>query len=360
MEANGVWRHIGQFVFANSELYVGPERDLSQRTVRLARADDCTAGRLRMKPDQHGVTRTRQPLLSPPTTNVPTKATRIIPHIGAHLPITGGLHNALLLAREIGCDTVQIFSRNPRGWRAKPLTAEDVRLFKQARRKTKISPVVIHCNYLVNLAAADDAILTKSRASFREELERAALLDVDYLVVHPGSARGTSETEAIETCVESLKLCCKRLRLERLRILLENTAGQGECIGHRFEHLGEIINGCGKLPIGVCVDTAHSFTAGYDIRKADGLAATIEAIERTVGTKNVRVVHFNDSRAPYNSRVDRHWHIGEGHIGSDALRRVARHPKLAHAAFVLETPYDDPRTDLGNLEALRSFVTMAD
>ena len=116
------------------------------------------------------------------------------------------------------------------------------------------------------------------------------------------------------------------------------------------------MNLCPKLKLGVCIDTAHSFTAGYDIREEDGLEATIEIIRRTVGLRNVRAVHFNDSRAPYNSRVDRHWHIGEGHIGREGLRRFAQHPKLAHAAFILETPYDDPRADLKNLKMLRSFV----
>jgi len=144
--------------------------------------------------------------------------------------------------------------------------------------------------------------------------------------------------------------------MRTLRILLENTAGQGDCIGHRFEHLREIMNACPKLPLGVCFDTAHAFTAGYDIREEDGLEALIDKLQRTVGTRNVRAIHFNDSRAVYNSRVDRHWHIGEGHIGREALRRFAQHPKLAHAAFILETPYDDPRADLKNLEALRSFV----
>ena len=142
----------------------------------------------------------------------------------------------------------------------------------------------------------------------------------------------------------------------KLQILLENTAGQGECMGHRFEHLRTIMKACPQLPLGVCVDTAHSFTAGYDIREPEGLEATIAVIKRTVGLKNVRAVHFNDSKAPYNSRVDRHWHIGEGHIGREALRRFAQHPKLRHAAFILETPYDDPRADVKNLETLRSFV----
>jgi deoxyribonuclease IV len=279
-----------------------------------------------------------------------------IPRIGFHAPIKGGLHNALMVAKDTGCDTVQIFSRNPRGWAAKPLTAADVSLFRKVRRLSKLKPVVIHCNYLVNLAAADELLLQKSRDSFREEVERALLLGVDYLVVHPGSARGACEADGIRTCSESLKFACRRLLMRKLRILLENTAGQGECIGHRFEHLREIMDGCPKLPLGVCFDTAHAFTAGYDIREEDGLHALIDKVESTVKTKNVRAIHFNDSRAAYNSRVDRHWHIGEGHIGADALRRVAQHPKLAHAAFILETPYDDPRADLQNLNMLRSFV----
>ena len=239
---------------------------------------------------------------------------------------------------------------------AKPLTKESIDLFRKTRRLTKLSPVLIHTNYLINLAAADELMLQKSRASFREEVQRAILLRVDYVVVHPGSARGSCETDGIETCARSLKMACKGLKFGGLRILLENTAGQGECIGHRFEHLRAIMDACPKLPLGVCVDTAHSFTAGYDIREEDGLEATIEIIRRTVGLKSVRAIHFNDSRAPYNSRVDRHWHIGEGQIGREALRRVAQHPKFAHAAFILETPYDDPRADLKNLGTLRSFV----
>lgn len=278
------------------------------------------------------------------------------PKIGFHAPIKGGLHESLIVAKETGCDAVQLFSRNPRGWMAKPLTPESVEMFRRARRATKLSPVLIHTNYLINLAAADDLLLAKSIASFREEVQRAITLGVDYLVLHPGSARGSCEADGLETCARSLRIATKGLRLGRLRILLENTAGQGECIGHRFEHLRAIMDACPKLPLAVCVDTAHSFTAGYDIREEEGLEATIEIIRRTVGLKNVRAVHFNDSRAPYNSRVDRHWHIGEGHIGREALRRFARHPKLAHAAFILETPYDDPRADVKNLEALRSFV----
>jgi deoxyribonuclease-4 len=278
------------------------------------------------------------------------------PRIGFHAPIKGGLHESLIVAKETGCTAVQLFSRNPRGWMAKPLTKEAIELFKKTRRATKLSPVLIHTNYLINLAAADDLLLEKSIASFREEVQRGIILGVDYLVLHPGSARGSCEADGIKTCARSLKIATRGLKLGRLRILLENTAGQGECIGHRFEHLRAIMDECESLRLGVCVDTAHSFTAGYDIREEEGLEATIEIIRRTVGLRNVRAVHFNDSRAEYNSRVDRHWHIGEGHIGREALKRFAQHPKLSHAAFILETPYDDPRADLKNLEALRSFV----
>ncbi|HEY0385414.1 MAG TPA: deoxyribonuclease IV [Pyrinomonadaceae bacterium] len=281
------------------------------------------------------------------------------PRVGLHAAVAGGLQNALLKARELGCDTVQIFSRNPRGWMARPLTTEEVERFRLVRLETGISPVVIHANYLINLAAADETIREKSRASFREEIERGLLLGADYLVVHPGSAKGACEADAIRTCAESLRVACAGLDLGEFRILLENTAGQGSCIGHRFEHLRELIESCPELKPGVCFDTAHAFTAGYDLRDEDGLTATFESLERHVGMNNVRAVHFNDSKAAYNSRVDRHWHIGQGHIGAAALRRVARHPALAHAAFLLETPQDESGDDRRNLEALRSFVTDA-
>lgn len=278
------------------------------------------------------------------------------PRIGFHAPIAGGLQNALLKAQALGCDAVQIFSRNPRGWMARPLTDEEVMRFRAVRAETQISPVVIHCNYLVNLAAANPEILEKSRASFREEVERGIQLGADYLVVHPGSAKGACEADGIRTCAESLRAACDGLKLGSFRILLENTAGQGECIGHRFEHLGEITEACPELNLGVCFDTAHAFTAGYDMREAGGLSATIESLERNVGTKNVRAVHFNDSKAEYNSRVDRHWHIGLGHLGGEALSRIAQHPALSHAAFLLETPQDELGDDARNLDALRSFV----
>ena len=292
--------------------------------------------------------------------NAPAAAGAARPRIGLHTGIAGGLHNALLKARLLGADAVQIFSRNPRGWKARPLEAGEVEQFKRVRAETGVTPVVIHANYLINLAAADDTVREKSVASFREEVERGLALGADYLVVHPGSARGACEADAIGTCADSLRAACEGLELGPFRILLENTAGQGECIGHRFEHLREIAALCPGLNLGVCLDTAHAFTAGYDIRDEDGFAATIASLDRNVGLENVRAVHFNDSKAAYNSRVDRHWHLGRGHLGAEALRRVATDPRLAHAAFLLETPVDETCDDACNLEALRSFVRNPD
>src|ERR1044071_2454646 len=279
--------------------------------------------------------------------------------VGLHTGIAGGLHNALLKARSLGADTVQIFSRNPRGWKARPLEAEEVEQFKRVREETGVAPVAIHANYLINLAAADLGIREKSVASFREEIERGLQLGADYLVVHPGSARGSCEEDAIRTCAESIKSACGGLALGEFRILIENTAGQGECIGHRFEHLREIRALCEELNLGVCLDTAHAFTAGYDIRDEDGLEAALDSLDSNVGLSNVLAIHFNDSRGAYNSRVDRHWHIGQGHIGLEALRRVAAHTRLAHAAFLLETPADENCDDACNLAALRSFIADA-
>jgi len=278
------------------------------------------------------------------------------PRIGLHLGIAGGLHNALLRARELDSTALQIFSRNPRGWTAKPLELEQVETFKRVREETAITPVVIHANYLINLASGDTTIRDKSRDAFRDELERAVTLGANFLVVHPGSAKGACAADGVRTCAETINEACQDLELEGLQILIENTAGQGDCIGHTFDHLREIIAATPALNLGVCFDTAHDFAAGYDLRTEAELAATLDALNRNVGLENVRVVHFNDSRAAFNSRVDRHFHVGAGEIGVQAMRRVARSPLLAHAAFILETPQDEIGDEANNLAALRSYI----
>src|ERR1051325_2394378 len=177
----------------------------------------------------------------------PVLANGARPRVGFHAGIAGGLHNALLKAQSLGAETVQIFSRNPRGWKARPLEAEEVEQFKRVRAETGVGPVAVHANYLITPAAADESVREKSVASFREEVERGVQLGADFLVVHPGSARGACEADAIRTCAESIKAACAGLVLGGFRILIENTAGQGECIGHRFEHLREIKRMCEDL-----------------------------------------------------------------------------------------------------------------
>lgn len=285
-----------------------------------------------------------------------TKSKNGAPRIGFHAPIAGGLHKALAKSRELDCDAVQIFSRNPRGWTARPLSAEEVEVFKNARNECGVEIVAIHANYLINLAAADDVVREKSIKAFREEIERGLTIGADFLVLHPGSAKGACEEDAIKTCAESLHAACEGIELKNFRILLENTAGQGECIGYRFEHLRDLRAACPELNLGVCFDTAHAFAAGYDLRDEEGLNVTLEALDKCVGLENVRVVHFNDSKAAYNSRVDRHFHIGRGEIGLEAMRRIAQNPKLRHAAFLLETPQDDEADDKRNIALLREFV----
>lgn len=279
-----------------------------------------------------------------------------VPPFGLHAPIAGGLHNALSKAHELGCTSVQIFSRNPRGWSARPLETEEVEKFRALRAKLKIDPVAVHCNYLVNLAAADDTVREKSILSFREEVERALRIGADYLIVHPGSSKGGCEADGVRTCAESLLASCRDIELTGLMILIENTAGQGECIGYRFEQLAEIKELCRELNLGVCLDTAHAFAAGYDLSAQTDVERMLDELDAAVSLDAVRVVHFNDSKTACGSRVDRHENIGAGLIGTEGLRLVASNARLKHCAFLLETPEDDKDDNRKNLAALRGFI----
>jgi len=241
---------------------------------------------------------------------------------------------------------------------AKPLTKEAIDLFRQTRKRTKLSPVLIHANYLINLAAADELLLAKSIASFREEIERALLLGVDHLVVHPGSARGACETDGIETCALSLNAACKGLTLGRFSILLENTAGQGECIGHRFEHLASITANVREPErLCVCLDTAHLFAAGYDMSSEDSARKTLREFDRVIGRDRLVAIHLNDSKTARGSRVDRHEHIGKGRIGLDAFRFFMCDRRFRKIPKVLETPKGkELREDVMNLKTLRTLA----
>jgi len=277
--------------------------------------------------------------------------------VGVHTSIAGGLENAAHHAKKIGCDTFQMFSANPRGWKALEPAPQDYERFRAARKKYGLKPVVIHDNYLINLAAADSLIREKSIAAFRKEIERALALGADFLVTHPGSARGTSAQQAIATCIESLRCAADRLALDGLTILIENTAGQGSVIGRTFEEVAEIVAGAGRdLPVGACIDTAHCFEAGYPLHTAEGLRETVKQLDRTVDLKKVRVIHANDSKTVFDSHADRHEHIGKGFIGKAGFRRIVCHPKLRHIPFICETPIDRPGDDKRNLRMMRKLA----
>lgn len=277
--------------------------------------------------------------------------------VGVHTSIAGALANAARRAGEIGCDTFQMFSSNPRGWRTLDPSRDECDQFCAEREARKLSPLVIHDNYLINLASVDAEIRRKSIAAFRRELERALSLKADYLVAHPGSSKGSSPPVAIKTCIESLKKAAAGLSLNGLTVLIENTAGQGSAIGRSFEEVAEMVAGAGReLPVGACIDTAHSFASGYSVHTAEGLAQAVKELDRTVGLGRVRVIHANDSKAAFDSHVDRHEHIGKGQIGAEAFARIVRHPKLRGIPFICETPVDEPDDDKRNLEMMRKLA----
>jgi len=282
--------------------------------------------------------------------------------IGFHTSIAGSYLNALESARKLGCNALQIFSASPRMWQggSARIPEVDAQAFRARRDELRLGPLVVHANYLINLAASQPMLRTRSIQAFHDEIVRAVALGADFLVVHPG-ARGESKTEhAVSTIVESVKQASKRVPMGNLRILIENTAGMGSAVGARLEEVGEILAGLRNVPAGACLDTAHLFAAGYDIRSEGGLASTIGQIDGAIGIENVPVFHVNDSKVPLGGRVDRHEHIGKGKIGAQAFARILRHPRFGAAppeglmgrAFVAETPIDDPGDDRRNVAAL--------
>jgi deoxyribonuclease IV len=277
--------------------------------------------------------------------------------VGVHTSIAGSVENAAHHAHKIGCDTFQMFSANPRGWRTQDPSPEQCQRFREARGKYRLAPVVIHDNYLINMASGNAEIRRKSIAAFRGELRRALALGADFLVTHPGSAKDSTPQRALAACIESLKQAAKGMRLDGLMILIENTAGQGEVIGRSFEEVAEIVAAAGKeLPVGACMDTAHTFAAGYPIHTSEGLNATVKDLDVIVGLRAVKIIHANDSKTDLGSHADRHEHIGKGKIGREAFGRIVRHPKLRSIPFICETPVDRPGDDKRNLRVMRTLA----
>jgi deoxyribonuclease IV len=270
------------------------------------------------------------------------------------------LEAAARKAAELGANTFQIFSASPRMWRASAPDPQQVRLLRAARDRDDLHPLVIHVNYLINLASLDPVIRAKSIDAFRGELERAHAIGAEYLVLHPGSYKGSSIEQGIAAFVLGLRDAAQDLPAHQVTVLLENTAGAGNHLGSRFEELKSMRDLAGELtelPIGYCLDTCHLLAAGFDIATPTGLRDTLRSAELLLGLANVHVIHANDSKFPLASHVDRHANIGEGHIGPDAFRRILTHPKLRRKPFILETPVDQEGDDRRNLDKLKSLAT---
>jgi deoxyribonuclease-4 len=244
----------------------------------------------------------------------------------------------------------------------------DAAAFRARRQELGLGPLVVHANYLINLAAQQNMLRTRSIQAFHDELVRGIALGADFVVVHPGACGECKPGQAVRLAIDSVKQAAKNLPPTSLRILLENTAGMGTALGARLEELGEMLDALQSLQVGACLDTAHLFAAGYDIRTEAGLASTLELIDRVIGLERIPIFHVNDSKIPLGGRVDRHEHIGKGKIGEEAFRRILTHPRLSAAApeglpgraFLAETPIDDPGDDRRNVAVLWEFAGLKD
>ena len=275
--------------------------------------------------------------------------------IGLHVSIAGKIYEAIDRAEELGCETIQVFSRNPRGWEAKPLDPEDTAEFRKRKETAGIFPVLVHIPYIINLATPDAKLRQKSIAAYIEDLGRTDALGAEYFVTHPGSHTGSGERAGIKHFTDSLNAVLEKAKPECM-VLLENTAGSGSNLGYAFGHIKSIIDGIkDKKRIGVCFDTEHAYGARYDVSTKKGLEETLGEFDRLVGIEMIKAVHFNDSKAKLASGVDRHEHIGKGFIGKEGMKRIINHPRLRHLPFIMETPKKKPADDIMNMKTARSL-----
>jgi deoxyribonuclease-4 len=298
-----------------------------------------------------------QDILKTPPPQRPPKLTAS--RIGIHTSSAGGVENAAERAYRLGCNTLQIFSSSPRQWRQYELGRPQCEQMMRLREKYDLKPLVIHTNYLINLASITEDLLRKSIEAFRGEIERALALCADYLVLHPGSFRGANRDKGLLQTAAAIAAASQGLCLSKggLTILIENTSGAEFSLGSSFEQVAEVIEHVrGQVPVGACIDTCHTHVAGYDIVSEEGLRDTLAQLDSAIGLKNVRVFHCNDAKAARGSKLDRHQHVGKGTIGLEPFRRLLNHPKLAHAAFIAETPIDEPGDDRRNVDALKKLV----
>ena len=279
--------------------------------------------------------------------------------IGVHLGTAGGASNAVEKAREIGANTFQFFSSSPRMWKAPKVDPAQAARMRELRTKLDVSPVVIHTSYLVNVCSQTDDVREKSVAAFRGEMERALAFGADYLVLHPGSWNGLTRAQGLKLAAESITRAIDGLAWQGtgFHILIENTAGAQFSLGGSFEQVAELVallKAC--APVGVCLDTCHTHVAGYDLVSPEGYEETMGLIAATVGFEAVKVWHCNDAKAERGSKLDRHEHIGQGPMGVEPFRRLLNDKRFAHAAFIAETPVDEPGDEERNVRVLRSLV----
>lgn len=297
--------------------------------------------------------------LIPPPQQPPVRTAR---RIGIHTSTAGGAENGAERAYRLGCSAFQIFSSSPRQWKPYQLAASQCAIMSQLRDKYDLKPLVIHANYLINLAGGNPEFHQKSIAAFRGEIERALALCADYLVVHPGSFRGSSREEGLARTAMAIRDAAGGLDLEQggLTILIENTAGAEFSLGGSFEQVGALVGVLREIvPTAACIDTCHTHVSGYDIVSAKGYEETMRHLDETVGLKYVPVWHCNDAKAKRGSKLDRHQHIGAGTIGLEAFRRLLNDRRTAHCAFIAETPIDEPMDDLKNVDVLKGLVKSA-
>ncbi len=279
-------------------------------------------------------------------------------NIGAHVSVSGGLPNAVLRAVKIGCETIQIFTKSNVRWKSRELTEEEIEKFQTELKKFNIHPVVVHSSYLINLCASDGEILKKSRKAFIDELRRCESIGAMCLVFHPGAHLGKGEDYGIKLAAESINLAHNETKNFKTLTVIEITSGQGSAIGYKFEQIKKIIDLVDdKDRIGVCIDTCHLFSAGYDIREEKGCENVFKEFDEIIGIEKIKVFHLNDSKRELNSRVDRHYHIGKGYIGKVAFHYIMQNPAFKNIPKIIETPKgSDDKFDISNLTTLRKLV----
>jgi deoxyribonuclease IV len=289
-----------------------------------------------------------------------------MPRLGSHMSIAGGLPLAVERAKVHRCDALQIFSKSSNQWRARRLPATEIAEFREKVERASIGPVVAHASYLINLATSEPILRERSILAFGEEIDRAEVLGLLGVVIHPGSYTTGTEDEGIGLVADAVRRVLKTRRRGRALVILEQTAGQGTSLGWRFEQLARMISQLDGDPrVGVCLDTCHLWGAGYDLASEAGYRATFESFERTVGLERLRVFHVNDSKKPLGSRRDRHEHIGRGTIGREAFRRLLNDVRFDALPMILETPKTEGRRatsvekdplDVRNLRTLRGLL----